>query len=860
MKRNKVGKIFLSLSLPTVFFLSQANAAEQGILQEQNTYIIPKHKYTNEQVYNENTNTFNRLNGKNYYGIKSNGKINDITLIYNNPKTPGYTTKDLPYKLEILNPDFTDEKISPDGNNIEEGTEFTRVQKAVYIPFLVSAFSNGGDVYSNNLIIADGELSSVYFLKPTDKEVPTPARTENDDRFDYLITAGFTKKGESYDNTIEIKENGYINMGVENTYALPLNGAPYVVGGISLAGEVHNNKVIFQKDSAIDFHASKFTQINNIRKYDERIMHIIGGLSYNSDVKNNKVTFNGSKINVHGPAFAYSTLAAAHIVGGICTGKLKPCNAINNTIEINSLNLDLRVDSSGTPLAYDAIANEIFWGGRTSRGNAIGNKIIINDLQTILALNASVKVSGLVEFYGGYAIDGEANNNTIEANLQHSIKAHENFLGKNEFTLYGGYATKGASGNSINIRHNLTSEDMPENHQDRIQLVAANTKQGQANNNKINISNINTALPFYIYAVEKRMMQNQKYYADSADSNSIVLRDVKSSKALNSVIEAQTLTNNAINYNGVQSISSISSTFIASKVSIRANELSNNNLVNLKDYSSAARENIYVIRGDKEVMYNKMYLNNITLGTASDKREGIIVITAGLGEKSHDNILAITNLNIDEYHNNSQIYIAPSAHLTRTNANSSSDNTLYMGGTHNIFQGTIINNISGSFNQTVTESENTENYTSAITPSSSAFTKGNHFIVDSNVVANTINNFEHYTFILSKDIDINKAMIVSNSTALNLSSQGALNLYTKDNFNVKKGTKIKIIESKAGFTDIEGRALDINNLKSLLTTMSKNTKQFSTKMIPNLSNKKLNKLKYTLETNENGTIIYMNII
>ncbi|MCR8683924.1 hypothetical protein CAMP5082_08365, partial [Campylobacter sp. LMG 17559] len=86
----------------------------------------------------------------------------------------------------------------------------------------------------------------------------------------------------------------------------------------------------------------------------------------------------------------------------------------------------------------------------------------------------------------------------------------------------------------------------------------------------------------------------------------------------------------------------------------------NDNTLNIKDYSSAAHDNVYVINAKNESANNTFIFDNLALGTASDKREGIAIISAGVAKNTHDNYTHINNLNIDEYKDGSTIIIAAS--------------------------------------------------------------------------------------------------------------------------------------------------------------------------------------------------------
>ncbi|MCV3431946.1 hypothetical protein L8W59_08385, partial [Campylobacter lari] len=271
--------------------------------------------------------------------------------------------------------------------------------------------------------------------------------------------------------------DAYVNMGVENTYTLPLNGAPYILGAFGVDANANNNTVILNKGVKIDFHTTPYRQStlgDNI--FDERMTHVVGAYTYNANAKNNKVIIDGASLLVHGPSGAYSTSAATHLGGAfVDVNNNQSYEVSNNSVLINDLKLDLRVDTKNTPLAYNAILVGAVYGGKIIQGNAYKNTIDIKDLQTLLALNTNVEVKALLDFYAGITNNGIANDNSISINLKKPFEINSNFTGKNEFNLYGGVATKGANRNSIHINGDLTQGITVENHQDKIQITAAQT-------------------------------------------------------------------------------------------------------------------------------------------------------------------------------------------------------------------------------------------------------------------------------------------------------------------------------------------------------------------------------------------------
>ncbi|MFG5141592.1 hypothetical protein O8I45_07100, partial [Campylobacter lari] len=82
------GSTLLKLSLLTILSLNSLEAATQANYDKaSNTYVIKKHHYNNNDVYDYNLDTYKLLSGKNFYGqMASNKNLSNITLIYDNPK------------------------------------------------------------------------------------------------------------------------------------------------------------------------------------------------------------------------------------------------------------------------------------------------------------------------------------------------------------------------------------------------------------------------------------------------------------------------------------------------------------------------------------------------------------------------------------------------------------------------------------------------------------------------------------------------------------------------------------------------------------------------------------------------------
>ncbi|SUW94104.1 periplasmic protein [Campylobacter jejuni] len=243
-----------------------------------------------------------------------------------------------------------------------------------------------------------------------------------------------------------------------------------------------------------------------------------------------------------------------------------------------------------------------------------------------------------------------------------------------------------------------------------------------------------------------------------------MIKDFASFRNLTVLTEAKEASYNTINYNNVQSITDASNIDKGSKIIIRALDKANHNTIDIKNYSSNAADNAYLIMAYNEAAYNKIIINDTLFGVASDKREGILSIIAGLSNNGHDNTLIINNLNLDEYKNNNSIFIAPSA-ITGLSEAKSYNNTLYIGGNLNIFKNTFIDILAGA----LVHYEDNYSASNAIAPSDISLSKNNRLILNTKVEARIINNFEHYYLIVSNKINTT-SLLKSYDAPINISS------------------------------------------------------------------------------------------
>ncbi|MCV3387245.1 hypothetical protein L8U00_01905 [Campylobacter sp. IFREMER_LSEM_CL2256] len=823
----------------TLLFAMMPNlsfATTQALYEKSSSsYIIKNHSFENQNFYDYSKDVFIKLNGKNYHGIKNSQKdIDGARLIYNN--------------FGVLTPDIKDEDVVSVLNTMA----FMNARSSIfYIPFVVTGFNLKKNVKNSQLILENGELSSIYYIKPKNINKEFPKGVE--DAYRFIISPAFVNYANAINNSLIVK-NSYINMGVENTETFALNGAPYIAGSVVLNGMADSNKLNLEKGSKIGLYNTQYiTNYDGTQLYDRRIPHLFGGFATDGDAKNNSIVFNGVDFIVHGKKNEYFASSTIEAYGGLANASTSEnFNAINNKLIINNINLDLEVDKTKNPSFYDAILFGEFFGGKSIKGNALKNKIYVRNLNTIGELNKNSKVQASMNFYGGFASNGQANENHVEFDFKNPFKISDNFSGKNYFRLYGGYATKGANGNVISIKNNLNEELVPQNYKDELVVYAARTLSGNANDNSINIENSLISLPLYGFITKKVTMQDHVYTPEQANGNKISLREVKSSKNLSFLIEAKEVNDNKITYDLVQSLSENSSLDRGSKIVIRADEKASNNYIYLKDYSSAAKESATVVGAANESSYNKVILENATFGTSSDKREGYLHLIGGVSKNTHHNIVEIFNINIDEYKNKNAVFIAASAVFKDKDKESKSyNNTLYLGGNFFTYENDSMNCISG----TILHEHAEKKVYNHIAPHLENLSKNNHLILDvAYVGTEMVNNFEDFTFVISKNTQADQAMLHISNEPLNLTLSGIFKVLVKDNLALKNKT-FKLIQSDKGFVDEDGKSLSEYRLNKYLSKMSSNVKDIDYKQIKNL--KGFNKVKFSLEASKDLKTIYV---
>ncbi|MCE7089433.1 hypothetical protein LZV68_03040 [Campylobacter coli] len=432
-------RIFLSFASVALIFNSVSYAASQAISIGDKRFQTPRHSFSNEEVWDFDDKTFKQINGTNYYGVFKQGLVSDITLEVFNPKQSLQGAK-----LESLTLNHSSEEILEVQSMHAANPMDKNLHPIKILPFLVTGSSLKGDSINNKLLIKEAELSSAVFLEPSDIKTKNPPKKEEKDKINYVISGGLAREGNAKNNTLELLDGSYINMGVENIYNLKLNGAPYAVGGLAIFGDAIGNSLLAQKGSKVDIHTASFYR-DMVGEFilDERITHLVGGLAYNGKVEKNKLNLNGVEFNIHAPSGLYSSFAPVHIAGAFVDGNGKKAyDATKNTLVIDNFLLNLRADGK-TPIFYNAIFLANFFGGKTNKEDANANSIVLKDVPALKRISKKVKVQGIYDFFSGYTLDGEANFNVIDfkdsqASLPLFIYAttQENFEGSIHYPEY----------------------------------------------------------------------------------------------------------------------------------------------------------------------------------------------------------------------------------------------------------------------------------------------------------------------------------------------------------------------------------------------------------------------------------------
>lgn len=571
--------------------------------------------------------------------------------------------------------------------------------------------------------------------------------------------------------------------------------------------------------------------------------------------------FNGGDIVAQGPEISYSTIGVFNIIGADVNSRFgKKSIAKYNKVLINNLFLDSKTYSEKKKNNYSAIVFGNIMGARMlGKGDVLNNSIVVNDIESY-SEEETHQIQGYFSFYGGMTDDGEANNNSVEIELKTPLNMQKNFIGKHIYNFYGGYATQGASNNIIKIKNNFSKINTSENYNDKAIIMAARTLKGKANNNQITLESLAANLPLYIYATAKTTAYGNDFCADEANNNKINLIKTQSHRSLISVIEAKNVKNNKIIYNEVGSFSHSNSFKRNSVALIRGFEIADSNIIDINNYSSNSGNNALLTLGEKEAVNNKVLIEDATFGVNSGLDQGMLKIFGGVGEKTHNNILSLKNIILDKFNKDERsVFIAASAVPYGETKNAKSyNNTLYIGGNFETYQGSYIDVLSGAAYYTINEDTYSK---SSFAPSMANLTKGNHLILDiSYMDSRVVNNFEDYSFIISSMTDKTEPLLRAFDLPINLSNEAKFNLLVSD-IDLFKGEKLIAIESKNGFADINGNIItNKDELDDLLEKINKNKQNFNYKKIPNLKNIALKKIHFKLVSSENLKTLYMEVL
>lgn len=162
---------------------------------------------------------------------------------------------------------------------------------------------------------------------------------------------------------------------------------------------------------------------------------------------------------------------------------------------------------------------------------------------------------------------------------------------------------------------------------------------------------------------------------------------------------------------------------------------------------------------------------------------------------------------------------------------------MYLSGSTNIFKNTNIEVLAG--NILSLKNENSFAY-KALNHKDNT---NNHLVLNTNIKANTVNNFDHYSFFLKNDTQV----YLRAQEAINIGEQSSINIYAD---NSVKNKSFILMQSEKGFVDENNKHLDQKDLQSLLEDIARNNQSLH----PNIKTK-TQKAKYTLSVSKDAKSI-----
>ncbi len=842
MKYKTHNNIKLSLFLFALLCCyKNLNAAEQATLKQDKAYYIPYQTFAS-----------NSQKGVNYYGQNTHGDIEGVSLSYN-----GSIQKE---NLGFLLPNIEENELYYVKNRRDVDITNNDVKNALTLPFIIAVQTQNGSATNNTLTLDFAKLSSMFFNKPADaNNLSQISRLVNDNNLYFAITAARALYGNAYKNSTYIK-NTEIAMGWSDSSSLKSNGSVYLSGATSLFGDAKDNLLDIQ-NSKLFTKNSTYKQISlTENKFNSFENTFVGAGAAGGDAINNKVIFKDSYISLQGLEKSYSAVGTFYIIGGDINSHVdnKKHIAQNNSILIENMKVESITQGKEKNNYHGILFGNIYGARIKGKGDVLNNKVGIYNIDTFNK-DKVYKTQAYLNIFGGTTTDGEANGNKIKISLEKPIKTETNFIGKHTYNIIAGDGTQGASQNSIDIKNRLTEVITKENNYDHFRIIAAQTMKGKANFNEIKLKDFASNIPLFISAVSGKLAYDNKFFADEAFKNKISLNEIQSRRSLLSIIEAKNTHNNSINYSNVVSQSRNNSLHKQSIAIIRGTDKAYNNNIDIKNYASISGNSAVVVVGEKEVYNNKITINNAIFGVGADKKGGILKLVGGLGQHTHHNILAISNISLDAFNSADRpvSFAASAIPYGSEDSAKSHDNILYIGEDFETDQGAYVDIISGAIRYEIDETKHSAIF---VAPSKKELTIGNHLILDLNYIeSRNVNNFEDYTFIFSSATDKTEPIIRAFDSPVNLSNNAHFRVYGSD-ADFFMGEKLIAITSQMGYSDIDGKVItNKNKLDDLLEKISKNHKSFDYKQIPNLKEKKLNEIKVELESSQDLKTIYMKV-
>lgn len=357
---------------------------------------------------------------------------------------------------------------------------------------IYGGYNAKGHANNNEIIINAGAINKSIYGGWSDIDIGSANNNKvniKDGTIKESVFGGKNAKGEAHYNAVIVAGGsitssiygGDSNTGNVTYNEVLITGGSVgnnIYGGRSLSGNVNYNKVVTNTTNTMIIGGSVYGGFSGTGA---------GSANYNTvEISGSKVTANiygGRNTDGEVSYNGVKLLGGAEVTDAIFGGRSEGANGdvFENNVFI-----------------YDALAKDNVYGGRNLKGNAIGNKVILFDDDSVVNFsvtgghseeNVGNANSNIVEIqagnvkrsvYGGRNLEGNANNNIVNI-FGGTIGDAANCGTHGNCSVYGGYSDIGtgtSNSNTINITAGTIMKD----------VFGGRNDEGDANLNEIYIS------------------------------------------------------------------------------------------------------------------------------------------------------------------------------------------------------------------------------------------------------------------------------------------------------------------------------------------------------------------------------------